>query len=74
MTSSALPSQQIATDNLKLDPRYKSLDLQMKRDRQSRDALIEVLHKAHESFGYLEDDVLIYIARGLKLPILKTML
>jgi bidirectional [NiFe] hydrogenase diaphorase subunit len=69
MTSSALPTKQIAIDNLKLDPRYKALDLQIKRDRQSQDALIEVLHKAQESFGYLEDDVLIYIARGLKLPL-----
>jgi bidirectional [NiFe] hydrogenase diaphorase subunit len=75
MTSSALPTQQIPTDNTRpntaaqLDPRYKALDLQIKRYRQSQDALIEVLHKAQESFGYLEDDVLIYIARGLKLPL-----
>jgi bidirectional [NiFe] hydrogenase diaphorase subunit len=66
MTSLALPTKQIATDNPKLtnttstlDPRYKALDLQMKRYQQSQDALIEVLHRAQESFGYLEDDVLI---------------
>lgn len=69
MTSSALPTKQLATDNPKLDPRYKALDLQIKRYQQSQDALIEVLHKAQESFGYLEDDVLIYIARGLQLPL-----
>jgi bidirectional [NiFe] hydrogenase diaphorase subunit len=69
MTSSALPTKQIATNNPKLDPRYKALDLQIKRYQQSQDALIEVLHKAQESFGYLEDDVLIYIARGLQLPL-----
>jgi len=32
------------------------------------DALIEVLHKAQELFGYLEDDVLLFVAHHLKLP------
>lgn len=41
----------------------------MKRNQYRQDALIEVLHKAQESFGYLEEDVLLYIARGLKLPL-----
>jgi bidirectional [NiFe] hydrogenase diaphorase subunit len=71
MTSSTLPTQQVTTEKTPrvTDPRYKALDLQMKRYQQSQDALIEVLHRAQESFGYLEDDVLIYIARGLKLPL-----
>jgi bidirectional [NiFe] hydrogenase diaphorase subunit len=51
------------------DPRYKALDLTMKRHQHSPDALIEILHKAQSSFGYLEDPVLLYIARGLKLPL-----
>jgi bidirectional [NiFe] hydrogenase diaphorase subunit len=41
----------------------------MKRHQYKPDALIEVLHKAQETFGYLEEDVLIYVARGLKLPL-----
>jgi bidirectional [NiFe] hydrogenase diaphorase subunit len=41
----------------------------MKRYQHSPDALIEVLHKAQSAFGYLEEDVLIHIARGLKLPL-----
>jgi bidirectional [NiFe] hydrogenase diaphorase subunit len=53
------------------DRRFKSLDMTMKRSQYSPDALIEVLHKAQESFGYLEEDVLIYVARGLKLPLSK---
>jgi bidirectional [NiFe] hydrogenase diaphorase subunit len=71
MTSSTLRTQQVATEKAPLvkDPRYKAIDLQMKRYQQSQDALIEVLHRAQESFGYLEDDVLIYIARGLQLPL-----
>jgi bidirectional [NiFe] hydrogenase diaphorase subunit len=51
------------------DPRYKALDLTMKRHQHSPDALIEILHKAQSSFGYLEDPVLTYIARGLQLPL-----
>ncbi|MDX2229310.1 MAG: bidirectional hydrogenase complex protein HoxE [Leptolyngbyaceae cyanobacterium bins.349] len=53
------------------DRRFKTLDMTMKRHQYKPDALIEVLHKAQESFGYLEADVLTYIARGLKLPLSK---
>ncbi len=51
------------------DKRFKVLDVTMKRNQYRQDALIEVLHKAQEAFGYLEEDVLIYIAKGLKLPL-----
>ncbi len=53
------------------DKRFKALDITMKRNQYRQDALIEVLHKAQEAFGYLEEDVLIYVARGLKLPLSK---
>jgi bidirectional [NiFe] hydrogenase diaphorase subunit len=51
------------------DKRFKVLDATMKRNQFNQDALIEILHKAQEAFGYLEEDVLLYIARGLKLPL-----
>lgn len=51
------------------DKRLKVLDITMKRAQYRQDALIEVLHKAQESFGFLEEDVLIYVARKLKLPL-----
>jgi bidirectional [NiFe] hydrogenase diaphorase subunit len=51
------------------DKRFKVLDITMKRAGHDRSALIEVLHKAQEAFGYLEEDVLLYIARALKLPL-----
>jgi bidirectional [NiFe] hydrogenase diaphorase subunit len=50
------------------DDRFKMLDASMKRHRYQPDALIEVLHTAQELFGYLKDDILIYVAHGLKLP------
>lgn len=51
------------------DKRFKQLDITMKRSQYRQDALIEVLHKAQEVFGYLEDEVMTYIARALKLPL-----
>ncbi|MGQ4647860.1 bidirectional hydrogenase complex protein HoxE [Lyngbya aestuarii] len=51
------------------DKRFKVLDITMKRNQYRPDSLIEVLHKAQEAFGYLEEDVLLYVARGLKLPL-----
>ncbi|QIZ71340.1 bidirectional hydrogenase complex protein HoxE [Oxynema aestuarii] len=53
------------------DKRFKVLDITMKRNQHRQDALIEVLHKAQEIFGYLEEDVLLYVARQLKLPLSK---
>jgi bidirectional [NiFe] hydrogenase diaphorase subunit len=50
------------------DNRFKMLDATMKRHRFAPDALIEVLHTAQELFGYLQPDLLYYIAHGLKLP------
>jgi bidirectional [NiFe] hydrogenase diaphorase subunit len=51
------------------DKRFKVLDITMKRNQYSQDALIEILHKAQEAFGYLEEDILLYIAHRLKLPL-----
>jgi bidirectional [NiFe] hydrogenase diaphorase subunit len=50
------------------DKRLKVLDATMRRQQYQQDALIEILHKAQELFGYLEDDLLLYIAHSLKLP------
>lgn len=50
------------------DERFHMLDASMKRHRYQHDALIEVLHSAQELFGYLRDDLLQYVARGLRLP------
>jgi bidirectional [NiFe] hydrogenase diaphorase subunit len=50
------------------DNRFKLLDTAMKRHQFKADALLEVLHAAQEIFGYLRNDLLLYVARGLKLP------
>ena len=51
------------------DARFTLIDRTLKRLRFQQDALIEVLHTAQEAFGYLEEDLLIYVARQLKLPL-----
>ena len=51
------------------DPRFALIDRTLKRFQYQQDALIEVLHTAQEAFGFLSDDLLIYVARQLKLPL-----
>ena len=48
------------------DPRFALIDRTLKRFQYQQDALIEVLHTAQEAFGFLSDDLLIYVARQLK--------
>ena len=50
------------------DARFKMIDRTLKRFQYQQDALIEVLHTAQESFGYLSEDLMIYVAQQLKLP------
>ncbi|MTJ12303.1 bidirectional hydrogenase complex protein HoxE [Anabaena sp. UHCC 0187] len=50
------------------DKRLKMLDATIKRHQYQQDALIEILHRASELFGYLELDLLLYISHSLKLP------
>ncbi len=50
------------------DKRFKILEVFIKRQQQRQDALIEVLHKAQELFGYLDDGLLWFVAHGLRLP------
>lgn len=50
------------------DKRFKILEVHMKKHQHRHDALIEVLHKAQELFGYLEDDLLLFISAKLALP------
>jgi bidirectional [NiFe] hydrogenase diaphorase subunit len=51
------------------DPRFKLVDRTLNRFQYQQDALIEVLHTAQEAFGFLEDDLMIYVAHQLKLPL-----
>ena len=59
---------QAALDHASGDKRFKILEVHMKKHQFRQDALIEVLHKAQELFGYLEDDLLLFVSHKLKLP------
>ncbi len=50
------------------DNRLKILEATMKRHQHRPDALIEVLHKAQELYGYLTPDLLSSVAHTLHLP------
>lgn len=50
------------------DTRFTLVDSTLKSFQYQQDALIEVLHTAQEAFGFLEEDLLTYVARQLKLP------
>jgi bidirectional [NiFe] hydrogenase diaphorase subunit len=51
------------------DNRFKLLDRTITKHHSRGDALIEVLHAAQGIFGFLENDLLIYVARSLRLPL-----
>ncbi len=53
------------------DKRFKQLMREMKRHGYARNSLIEVLHSAQEAFGYLEDEVMKFVALSLQLPLSK---
>ncbi len=50
------------------DERFRAIDAAMKRHHHRPDALIEILHTAQEIFDHLDHDILLYVARGLRLP------
>src|ERR1035441_4271996 len=50
------------------DKRFKILEAHMKKHQYRHDALIEILQKAQELFGFLDDDLLLFVAYRLKLP------
>ncbi len=66
LENSPKSSKQI--QNLK-EEQIKIVDLSLKRNHYRQDALIEILHKAQECSGYLDLDILEYIAHALKLPL-----
>ena len=68
MPSAALKPNADTTTHPSGDNRFKILEATMKRQQYQPDALIEVLHKAQELFGYLSVDLLLHIAHSLKLP------
>jgi bidirectional [NiFe] hydrogenase diaphorase subunit len=51
------------------DKRWKLVAATMRRHGYQRHALIETLHTVQESFGFLDDPSLRFVARSLRLPL-----
>lgn len=71
VTTSPTPKRKAITavlEHASGDKRYKILETHMKRHQHKPDALIEVLHKSQELFGFLDDGLLLFVAHHLKLP------
>lgn len=51
------------------DERYIKLDEIIAKYKGKSGALIPVLHQAQEVFGYLPEEVQIYVAKGLNVPV-----
>jgi bidirectional [NiFe] hydrogenase diaphorase subunit len=50
------------------DKRWKIIDAKMRKLGYQSHALIETLHAVQESFGYLEEDALRWVAKSLHVP------
>lgn len=51
------------------DKRWKLVDRAMRLAGYNRHAVIETLHAVQESFGYIGDDAMRYVARSLRVPL-----
>ena len=51
------------------DGRFLELDAAVRRHQHRGDALLEVLHVAQAAFGFLPEEALVRVARGLRLPL-----
>lgn len=51
------------------DKRWRIVQATMQRNGYERDGLIETLHTVQESFGYLDEDSLRYVASALRAPL-----
>lgn len=50
------------------DKRWRIVTATMRRHGFAINALIETLHSVQESFGYIDDEALRFVARGLRMP------
>jgi bidirectional [NiFe] hydrogenase diaphorase subunit len=55
------------------DKRWKIVETRMRRLGDKPDALIEALHSAQETFGFLDDATLRYVGGSLSVPLSKVL-
>ncbi len=64
-----MPSRNEKVDPPSDDKRWRIVQATMQRNGFERDGLIETLHTVQESFGFLDDDSLRYVAASLNAPL-----
>jgi bidirectional [NiFe] hydrogenase diaphorase subunit len=64
-TTSVTPA---VADPTKTDARYKRIAAAITKHHRRPDALIEVLHKVQDAFGYIPMDAMRFIAREMRVP------
>jgi len=69
MTVETAPTQKVTIDLS--DRRWKLVRLTMQKHQFSRRALIETLHVIQDSFGYIDNEAMLYVAQELKVPLSK---
>ncbi len=67
-TAATKPKTDLA-DHPSGDPRFKLVDRAIKKFDHRGDALLEVLNTAQEVFGFLSEDLLIYVSQQLRAPL-----
>jgi bidirectional [NiFe] hydrogenase diaphorase subunit len=53
---------------VKTDSRYKRISAAIVKHQRRPDALIEVLHKVQDAFGYIPQEAMRYIAKEMRVP------
>jgi bidirectional [NiFe] hydrogenase diaphorase subunit len=51
-----------------LTEKFRRIDGELQRHQYRQDALIEILHIAQKTYGYLDEEILDYLSLQLKLP------
>jgi bidirectional [NiFe] hydrogenase diaphorase subunit len=66
-----MQAQQVNVPLPSADKRWKLVEGTMRRHGHEPDALIEVLHTVQESFGFLDEPALRFVARSMRVPLSK---
>ena len=69
MTIAAAPYKKVEVDLT--DKRWKLVRLTMQKHKYSRRALIETLHVIQDSFGFIDEEAVAFVAQELKVPLSK---
>jgi bidirectional [NiFe] hydrogenase diaphorase subunit len=66
-----MQAQQVNVPPPSSDKRWKLVEGTMRRHGYEPDALIEVLHTVQESFGFLDEPALRFVAQSMRVPLSK---